>query len=61
MQNSKINWIIDFDLNCLNKIKSLAVKTQNEIKVTIQLMSGKLLMFAKVSLVIVFCLPDEKI
>ena len=31
--------MIDFDLNCSNNVKSLVVKTQNNIKVTTQFMS----------------------
>ena len=49
-------------------IKSFAVKKRSEIKVTTRCMSGKLLMFAKLSLksfiyeiADIFCFPDENI
>ena len=42
--------IIDFNDRESDSIKSFAVKKKNEIKVTSRFMSGKLLMFAKLSL-----------
>ena len=46
----KTKMIIDFKDRDSASIKSFAVKKKNEIKVTTRFMSGKLLMFAKLSL-----------
>ena len=46
----KTRMIIDFNDRESASIKSFAVKKKNEIKVTSRFMSGKLLMFAKLSL-----------
>ena len=67
MRNPKVK-MMDFDLNCSNNVKSFAVKTRNEIKVTTRFTNGKVLMFAKVSLaslvydvIDVLCFPDERV
>ena len=46
----KTKMIIDFNDRESASIKSFTVKKKNEIKVTSRFMSGKLLMFAKLSL-----------
>ena len=43
----KAKMVVEFNNRESAKIKCFAVKKRNEIKVTTQLMSGKLLMFAK--------------
>ena len=48
--NPTVKSMIGFDLNFSKNIKFLVVKTQNEIKVKTRSKSGKLLIFAKVSL-----------
>ena len=47
VQNTKVKSIINFDLNCSSNFKSLTVKNQNEIKVTIRLLSGNFLCLQK--------------
>ena len=66
--NQKIKSIIDFDETACNSIKYLAVKKDTTIKVTASNTSGKMLMFAKVSLqgfayniIDAFCCLSEEI
>lgn len=49
-QNQKIKTLIDFNENNSNSIKSLAVKKNTTVKVRSRFMSGKMLMFPKVTL-----------
>ena len=62
----KTKMLIDFNNKELDSIKSFAVKKRDKIKVTTRFMSGKLLMFAKLSLksfiydvAEIFCFPDQ--
>ena len=66
-QDKKIKSIIDFDKNQMCSIKSLAVKSNSKVNVTTRFMKGKMLMFAKVSIlsfnydmVDVFMFPNEQ-
>ena len=59
---------VEFNDRGSASVKSFAVKTRNEIKVTTSFMSGKLIMFAKLSLksfiykiADIFCFPSENI
>ena len=58
----------DFDRKNCNSIKSIALKTEPNVKVTSRFISRKILMFAKVSLksfiydmIDVFCFPNETV
>ena len=60
--------MIDFNRKECNSIKSVALKTNRTINVTLRLINGKMLMFAKISLkyfvyniIDVFCSPTEEI
>ena len=60
--------VVEFNDRKSTSIKSFAVKKRNEIKVTTRFMSGKLLMFAKLSLksfiydlTEIFCFPQKEI
>ena len=60
--------VVDFNDRESASIKSFAVKKKNEIKVTTRFMSGKLLMFAKLSLksfiyslAEIFCFPPAEV
>ena len=64
----KTKMVIEFNNRESASIKSFAVKKRNEMKVTTRFMSGKLLMFAKLSLksfiydlTETFCFPQKKI
>ena len=64
----KTKMSIDFNIRELDSIKSFAVKKRDKIKVTTRFMSGKLLMFAKLSLksfiydvAEIFCFPDQTV
>lgn len=64
----KTKMILDFKDRESPSIKSFAVKKKKEIKVTSRFMSGKLLMFAKLSLnsfiyplCEIFCFPSEQV
>ena len=64
----KIKTMIDFNRKECNSIKSVALKTNRTINVTLRLINGKMLMFAKISLkyfvyniIDVFCSPTEEI
>ena len=64
----KTKMVTEFNNYEAASIKSTAVKKRNNIKVTTRFMSGKLLMFAKLSLksfiydvIEAFCFPDENI
>ena len=66
-QDKKIKTIIDFDKEQTCSIKSLAVKSSSKVNVTTRFMKGKMLMFAKVSilsfnydLIDVFMFPNQK-
>ena len=60
--------IVDFCAEESVIIISFAVKEKQEVQVTIRFLSGKMLMFAKLSLISftyelleTFCFPDEKV
>ena len=62
----KAKMVIEFNNHEAASIKSIAVKKRNSIKVTTRFISGKLLMFAKISLksfisdvLETFCFPGE--
>ena len=64
----KTKMVVEFNNRESASIKSFSVKKRNEIKVTTRFMSGKLLMFAKLSLksfiydlAETFCFPQKKI
>ena len=64
----KTKMILEFNDHEAASIKSIAVKKRSSIKVTTRFMSGKLLMFAKLSLksfiydiIETFCFPDENV
>ena len=64
----KTKMVIEFNDHEAASIKSIAVKKRNNIKVKTRFMSGKLLMFAKISLksfiydiIATFCFPDENV
>ena len=64
----KIKMVIEFSDHEAASIKSIAVKKLCKIKVTTRFMSGKLLMFAKLSLksfihdiIETFCFPDQNV
>ena len=67
-KNKKIKTMIDFDQKHCNSTKSIALKSDSSINVTSKYISGKMLMFAKVSLrsfiydmIDVFCFPNEAV
>ena len=60
--------IVDFCAEEAASIKSFAVKEKEQVKFTTRFLSGKMLMFAKLSLMSyiyeileTFCFPDEKV
>ena len=60
--------ILDFCVDESVSIKSFAVKEKKEVGATTKFLSGKMLMFAKLSLMSfiydileTFCFPDEKV
>ena len=60
--------VIEFNDHETASIKSIAVKKRSSIKVTTRFMSGKLIMFAKLSLksfiydiIETFCFPDDNV
>ena len=60
--------MINFEHNNCNSIKSLAIKKNNNVKVTSRFIKGKMLMFAKLSIksfvydmIDVFCFPNSDI
>ena len=60
--------IVDFCAEESASVKSFAIKKYDQIKVTTRFLSGKMLMFAKLSLMSfiyemleTFCFPDKKI
>ena len=64
----KTKMVVEFNNRESASIKSFSVKKRNEIKVSTRFMSGKLLMFAKLSLksfiydlAETFCFPQKKI
>ena len=68
LKNKKIKTMINFDKNECNSIKSIIVKGDTNINVSLHLIKGKMLMFAKLSLkafiydmIDVFCFPNEEI
>ena len=68
LKNKKIKTMIDFDKNKCNSIKSITVKSDTNIDVTLRFIKGKMLMFAKLSIksfvydmIDVFCFPNDKI
>ena len=50
LKNKKIKTMYDFDKSQCNCIKSIVVKTNETIKVSLQFIKGKMLMFANLSL-----------
>ena len=68
LKDRKIKTMIDFEYNNSNSIKSLAIKKNNNVKVTSRFIKGKMLMFAKLSIksfvydmIDVFCFPNTDI
>ena len=68
LKNKKIKTMYDFDRSQCNSIKSIVVKSSNNVKVSSRFIKGKMLMFAKLCLksfvydmTDVFCFPDQKI
>ena len=68
LRNQKVKVLIDFDEEYLNSIRSLAVKQSDKADLTTRYLSGKMLMFSKVSiksfvydLIDVFMFPNEEI
>ena len=68
LKNKKIKTMINFDKNECNSIKSIIVKGDTNIDVSLRFIKGKILMFAKLSLkafaydmIDVFCFPNEEI
>ena len=68
LENRRIKTMIDFEENNCSSIKSLVVKSSQNIKVSSRFIKGKMLMFAKLSIksfvydmIDVFCFPNEKI
>ena len=68
LKNKKIKRIIVFDKNECNSIKSIIVKGDTNIDVSLRFIKGKMLMFAKLSLkafvydmIDIFCFPNEEI
>ena len=68
LKNKKIKTMIDFDKNECNSIKSIIVKSDTNIDVTLRFIKGKMLMFAKLSIksfvydmIDVFYSPNDKI
>ena len=66
-KNTSIKSLIDFDNEYSSSIKAVAIKQSTNVKVTTRFISGKMLMFAKVSiksfvydLIDVFMFPDQK-
>ena len=65
-QNTNVKSLIDFDHEHSTSIKVVMIKQNSNIKVTTRFLSGKMLMFAKVSiksfvydLIDVFMFPDQ--
>ena len=68
LKNKIIRTMIDFDKNECNSIKSIIVKGNTNIDVSLRFIKGEMLMFAKLSLkafvydmIDVFCFPNEEI
>ena len=68
LKNKKIKTMIDFDKNKCNSIKSIIVKSDTNIDVTLRFIKGKMLMFAKLSIksfvydmIDIFCFPNDEI
>ena len=68
LKNKKIKTMCDFDRSECNSIKSIVVKSNETIKVSLRFIKGKMLIFAKLSLksfvydmIDVFCFPNEEI
>ena len=65
-KDSKIKSLIDFDGEYISSVKSLAIKKETKINLTIRFLNGKILMFCKTSiqsfvydLIDIFMFPDE--
>ena len=65
-KDSKIKSLIDFDEEYISSVKSLAIKKETKINLTIRFLNGKMLMFCKTSiqsfvydLIDIFMFPDE--
>ena len=68
LKSKTTKMIVDFCSRELASIKSFAIKKNNQVKVATRFLSGKMLMFTKLSLVSfiyemlqIFCFPDEKV
>ena len=68
LEDKKIKTMIDFEENNCGSIKSLAIKSSTNVKVSSRFIKGKMLMFAKLSIksfvydmIDVFCFPNEAI
>ena len=68
LDTRKTKMVVEFNDHESASIKSFAVKKHSSIKVTTRFMSGKSLMFAKLSLmsfiyevIEIFCFPDENV
>ena len=66
LDSKKTEMVVEFNDREFASIKSFAVKKRSEVKVTTRFMSGKLLMFVKLSLksfiyevTEIFCFPEE--
>ena len=64
MQNSKMKSVMEFDSG--SSFKSVAIQTNPNVKVTTRFMKGKMIMFAKTSIISfvydmidVFCFPKD--
>ena len=60
--------IVDFNCEESASIKSFAIKKNDQVRVTTRFLSGKMLMFAKLSLmsfiyeiIETFCFPEKKV
>ena len=67
-QNTNVKSLIDFDNEYSTSIKAVMIKQNPNVKVTTRFLSGKMLVFAKVSiksfvydLIDVFMFPDQKV
>ena len=68
LKDRRIKTMIDFEHSECNSIKSLAIKKDDNVKVTSRFIKGKMLMFAKMSIksfvydmIDVFCFPNSDI
>ena len=66
--DQKVKSLIDFDEEYSASIRSVAIKKNNQVKLTTRFLSGKMLMFSKVSikssvydLIDVFMFPNQEI